>query len=89
LRKGIAVKSLIALLVIATLGVFAIGCETKKGTTENKTTTTVIETKDGKVTGKTETTTTDTTKTTQSATPGATGKTTETQKKSTETETSK
>jgi hypothetical protein len=81
------VKSLIALLLIAGLGVCTIGCDMKKGTTENTTKVTVTETKDGKVTGKTETTTTDTSKTTPSGTPGVPGKTTQ---KSTETtETSK
>ena len=80
-------KSLIALLLIAALGVFTFGCDMKKGTTENSTRTTVTETKDGKVTGKMETTTTDTSKTTPSGTPGVPGKTTQ---KSTETtETSK
>ena len=48
---------------IAALGVFTIGCENKKGTTENKTKTTITETKDGKVTDESTTTTTDKTKT--------------------------
>ena len=39
-----------ALVLIATLGVFTIGCE--KGTTENKTETTTTQTKDGKVVGE-------------------------------------
>lgn len=74
----------LALVLIAALGAFTIGCESKKGTTENKFQTTTTQTKDGKVTGATTTTTTDTTKTTPPVTPGAGAKTTE---KTTETTT--
>jgi hypothetical protein len=77
LRKGNAMKRFLALALVATLGVFTIGCETKKGTSENKTQTTVTQTKDGKVTGETTTTTSDKTKITPSATPGAADSTTE------------
>jgi len=45
-------KRFLAFVLIAALGVFAIGCETKKGTTENKTQTTTTQTKDGKMTAK-------------------------------------
>ena len=78
-------KSFLALFLIAAIGVFTIGCDTKKGTTENTTKTTVTETKDGKVTGKSETTTTDTLKTVPPATPGADAKTTEKSSATTET----
>ena len=54
MRKGITMKRFLALVLIAALGVFTIGCETKKGTTENKTKTTTTQTKDGKVTGETD-----------------------------------
>lgn len=81
-------KSFLALLLIAALGVFTIGCESKKGTDEFKTKTTTTQTKDGKVTGEKTTTTTDTTKTTRPAKPGAGGTTTE-QKTETITETTK
>jgi hypothetical protein len=70
-------KSFLALILIAAIGVFTIGCEAKKGTTENKTQTTTTQTKDGKMTGETTTTTTDTTKTTPPAHPGDVGPTTE------------
>ena len=56
-------KSFLAFVVIAALGVFTIGCESQKGTTENKTETTTTQTKDGKMTGET-TNTTDTKTTT-------------------------
>ena len=69
MRKGIAMKRFLVLFLIAALGVFTIGCETKKGTTETKTETRTTETKDGKVTGSTDTTTTDTTKTPPLAAP--------------------
>jgi len=59
----------LALVLIAALGVFTIGCENKEGTTEYKTQTTTTQTEDGKVTGETETTTTDTTRTTPAVTP--------------------
>ena len=55
-------KRFLAVVVIAALGVFAIGCDNQKGTTENKTETTTTQSKDGKMTGETtnstETTTT-------------------------------
>jgi hypothetical protein len=44
-------------VLIAALGVFTIGCGSKKGTTENKTQTKTTQTKDGKTTGETTTTT--------------------------------
>ena len=78
----------LALVVIGALGVFAIGCESKKGTTENKIETKTTQTKDGKITGETKTTTTDTTKTTPPAAPGAGAKTTE-KRTETTTETTK
>ena len=65
-------KSFLAFVVIAALGVFAIGCESQKGTTENKTETTTTQTKDGKMMGEM-TTSTDT----KTATPSAGGMTTE------------
>jgi hypothetical protein len=68
-------KRFLAVLLIAALGAFAIGCDTKKGMTENTTKTTVTQTKDGKVVDKTETTTTDTMKTPPAAAPGAGGNT--------------
>jgi hypothetical protein len=70
-------KRFLTLALVAALGTFAIGCDTKKGTEEYKTQTTVTQTKDGKVTGETKTTTTDTTKTVRPTTPGAGGTTTE------------
>jgi hypothetical protein len=64
-----------AWVLIAALGVWTIGCESQKGTTENKTETKTTQTKDGKTTGET-TTTVDTKTTTTPATPGG-GTTTE------------
>jgi hypothetical protein len=46
---------------VTALGVFTIGCESKTGTTENKTQTTTTQSKDGKITSET-TTSTDTLK---------------------------
>ena len=43
----------LALVLIAALGALTIGCESKKGTTQNKTQTTTTQTKDGKITGET------------------------------------
>lgn len=81
MRKGITMKRFLALVLIAPLGLFTIGCENQKGSTENKTETTTSEAKDGKtIESTTTTTTTDTTKTAPSATPSAAGKTTETTK---------
>jgi hypothetical protein len=77
-------KRFLALFLIAALSAFAVGCDTNKGTTENKIQTTTTQTKDGKVTGETTTTTSEKTKDTPSTTPGAAGKTTE---KTTETTT--
>ena len=86
MRKGITMKRFLALVLIAALGTFTIGCETKKGTTENKTQTTTTQTKDGKITGETKITETDTTKTIRPVTPGAGDTTTEkTTEKTTET----
>jgi hypothetical protein len=57
-------KRFLAFVAIAALGVFTIGCESQKGTNENKTETTTTQSKDGKMTGETMTSTD--TKTTQS-----------------------
>ena len=55
-------KCFLTFVAIAALGLFAIGCDSMTGTTENKTQTTTTQTKDGKMTGETtnstETTTT-------------------------------
>jgi hypothetical protein len=56
-------KRFLTFVAIAALGVFTIGCESQKGTTENKTETTTTQSKDGKMTG--ETTNATDTKTTQ------------------------
>jgi hypothetical protein len=83
LLEGIEMKRFLAFVVIATLGVFTIGCDSTKSTTENKTQTTTTQTKDGKITG--ETTTTNDTKM-KTTTPAAGGMTTEkTTEKTTET----
>ena len=74
-------KRFLACVVIAALGVFTIGCDSNKSTTQNKTETKTTQTKDGKVVG--ETTTTNETKTKATA-PAAGGVTTE---KTTETTT--
>jgi hypothetical protein len=76
-------KRFLALVLIAGLGVFTIGCENQKGTTENKTQTKNSQAKDGKMTGET-TTTVDTKTTTTPAAPDGGGTTT---KKTTETTT--
>ena len=78
-------KRFLAFVLIAVLGVVTIGCESDKGTTQNKTQTKTTQTKDGKITGGMTTTTTDTMKTTP-VTPAAGGTTTE---KTTETTTEK
>ena len=70
-------KRFVAFVLLAALGVFTLGCESKKGTTESKTETTITQTKDGKTTGEAKFTTTDTTKTSPPLTPGAGGTTTE------------
>ena len=46
-------KRFLASVLIAALGVWTIGCENQKDTTENKTETTTTQTKDGKTTGET------------------------------------
>ena len=81
--KGIEMKSFLALVLISALGVFTIGCDSQKGTTENKTVTTTTQSKDGKTAS--ETTTNDTK--TKTTTPPAGGKATE--KTTTTTETTK
>ena len=60
-------KCFLAFVVIATLGVFTIGCDSTKNTTQDKIQTTTTQTKDGKVVG--ETTTTNETKTIASEVP--------------------
>ena len=45
-------KRFLAFVLIAALGIFTIGCESKKGTTEKKTETTTTQTKDGKINGR-------------------------------------
>ena len=69
-------KRFLALFLISTLGVLTIGCESQKGTTENKTETTTSQTKDGKTMGE-RTTTVDTKTTTTPATAEGGGTTTE------------
>ena len=49
-------KRFLAFVLIAALGVVTIGCDSQKGTTQNKTKTTTTQTKDGKTTGETTTT---------------------------------
>jgi hypothetical protein len=66
-------KGFLALLLISALGVFTIGCETKKDTIENKTETKVSQTKDGKTAERT--TTVDTKTTAIPATPDGSGTT--------------
>ncbi len=63
-------KSFLTLVLISGLGVFTIGCDSQKGTTENKTVTTTTQSKDGKIV--TETTTNDTKTTTTPSAPGGT-----------------
>ncbi len=69
----------LAFVLIAALGIFSIGCESKKGTTQKKSETTTTQTKDGRITGET---TTSTEVNTKATTPAAGDITTE---KSTET----
>ena len=76
-------KSILGFVLLATLGVFTIGCDSTKSTTQDKIQTTTTQTKDGKVVG--ETTTSNETKT-KTTTPAAGGMTTE---KTTETTTEK
>jgi hypothetical protein len=80
-------KRFLALVLIAGLGVFAIGCESQKGTTENKTETKTLQTKDGKTTGETTTTVDRKTATTPAAPDG--GGTTSKKTTETSTETTK
>ena len=76
-------KSILGFVLLATLGVFTIGCDSTKSTTQDKIQTTTTQTKDGKVVG--ETTTTNETKT-KTTTPAAGGMTSEkTTEKTTET----
>ena len=77
-------KRFLTLVVVAALGTFTIGCQSKKDTNEYKVETKTTQTKDGKVTGEKTTTQTDATKTVRPTTPGAGGTTTE---KTTETTT--
>ncbi len=79
-------KRFLAFVLIAVLGVVTIGCESDKGTTQNKSQTKTTQTKDGKITGGTTNTTTDTMKTTPPVTAAAGGMATE---KTTETTTEK
>jgi hypothetical protein len=72
----------LALVLIASLSVFAIGCESKKGTSESKTETKVSQTTDGKTAERTTTVDTKTT-----ATPPASDGSGTTTKKTTETTT--
>ena len=65
---------LLALVLMAALGVFTVGCESQQGTTENKTETKTSQSKDGKMTGET-TTTVDTKTTTSPAAPDDVGTT--------------
>jgi hypothetical protein len=74
-------RCFLAFVLISALGVFTIGCDTNKSTTQDKIETKTTQTKDGKVVG--ETTTTNETKT-KATTPAAGGTTTE---KTTETTT--
>ena len=80
-------KSFPAFVLIAALGVLAIGCDSTTGTTQNKTETTTTQTKDGKTTGET-TNTVDTKTTIPPATPEGGGTATEKTTKTT-TETTK
>ncbi len=50
-------KRFLAFVLIATLGLFSIGCDSKKGMTQKKNETTTTQTKDGEVTGETKTST--------------------------------
>ena len=76
-------KRFLASVLIAAMGVLTIGCEGKKGTTDNKTETTTTQTKDGKTVGET-TNTVERKTTTTPVTPDGSGTTTE---KTTETTT--
>jgi ABC-type glycerol-3-phosphate transport system substrate-binding protein len=71
---GMKMKLLLASVLIAVLGTLTIGCESQKGTTENKTETKTSQTRDGKTTSET-TTTVDTKTTTTPVTPDGGGTT--------------
>ena len=71
-------KSFLAFVLISALGVFTIGCDSQKGTSENKTVTTSTQSKDGKTASETTTNDTKTKTTTPPAGGKATEKTTET-----------
>jgi hypothetical protein len=71
-------KCFLAFVLISALGVFTIGCDSQKGTSENKTVTTNSQTKDGKTVSETTTNDTKTKTTTPPAGGKATEKTTET-----------
>ena len=75
-------KRFLAFVLIATLGIFTIGCESKKGTSQKKTETTTTQTKDGRITGET---TTSTEVKTKATTPAAGDMTTEKTTETTET----
>ena len=76
--KDIEMKSFLAFVLISALGVLTIGCDSQKGTSENKTVTTSTQTKDGKTASETTTNDTKTKTTTPPAGGKATEKTTET-----------
>lgn len=76
-------KRFLAFVLILTVSALTIGCENKKGTTENKTEVKTSQVKDGKTTGETTTTVEKKTSTTP-ATPDGGGTTV---KKTTETTT--
>lgn len=72
-------KSFLALVLMAVLGVFTLGCDSTKSKTQDKIETKTTQTKDGKVVGETTTTNETKTKATAPATGGmTTEKTTET-----------
>jgi len=50
-------KRFLAFVLIATLGLFTFGCDSKKGTTQKKSETTTRQTEDGRITGETTTST--------------------------------
>ena len=75
-------KRFLAFVLIASLGIFTIGCDSKKGTTQKKSETTTTQLKDGKVTGET---TTSTEVKTKATTPDAGDMTTERTTETTET----
>jgi hypothetical protein len=71
-------KRFLAFALIAALGLFAIGCDSSKRTTQDKIETKTTQTKDGKITGEVTNSTETKTKTTTPAAGGMTSeKTTE------------